>query len=158
MEPLFETTTHYTYSEMRRYDSFVLNRITYFYLRLVIVMLLLVVCGVIVVCLGYPLVGITIMIGSVLGVALRIMVTVASAPKRIENSPMLNKTATLRFYEDHMTKDNDKNHTEFDYSQIYRLRETDRNFYIIIKGVGGIIIVKENCSAELIAFLREHKM
>lgn len=158
MEPLFETTTHYTYSEMRRYDSFVLNKITYFYLRLVITMVLLVACGAIVMCLGYQIVGITIMIGSILGVALRIMVTVTSAPKRIENSPMLNKTAILRFYEDHMTKDNDKNHTEFDYSQIYRLRETDRNFYIIIKGVGGIIIVKENCSAELIAFLREHKM
>ncbi len=158
MEPLFETTTHYTYSEMRRYDSFVLNKITYFYLRLVITMLLLVACGAIVTCLGYQIFGITIMIASVLGVALRIMITVTSAPKRIENSPMLNKTATLRFYDDHMTKDNDKNHTEFDYSQIYRLRETDRNFYIIIKGVGGIIIVKENCSAELIAFLREHKM
>lgn len=158
MEPLFETTTHYTYSEMRRYDSFVLNRITYFYLRLVIVMLLLVACGVIVMCLGYQLVGITIMIGSVLGVALRITVTATAAPKRISNSPMLNKTANLRFYADHMTKDNDKNHTEFDYSQIYRLRETERNFYIIIKGVGGIIIVKDNCSDELVAFLREHKM
>ncbi len=158
MEPLFETTTHYTYSEMRRYDSFVLRRITYFYLRLVIGMLLLVACGVIVMCLGYQLIGITIMIGSVLGVALRIMVTVATAPKRIENSPMLNKTAVLRFYDDRITKDNGNNHTEFDYSQIYRLRETDRNFYIIIRGAGGIIIVKDNCTDELIAFLREHKM
>ena len=158
MEPLFETTTHYTYSEMRRYDSFVLNRITYFYLRLVIVMLLLVACGVIVMCLGYQLVGITIMIGSLLGVALRIMITIATAPKRVGSSPMLNKTAILRFYADHMTKDNDNNHTEFDYNQIYRLRETERNFYIIIRGVGGIIIVKDNCSEELIAFLREHKM
>lgn len=158
MEPLFETTTHYTYSEMRRYDSFVLCRVTYFYLRLVIVMLALMAVGVIVMCLGHQLIGITMLIAAMLGVALRIMVTVMTAPKRINSSPMLNKTAILRFYDNHMTKDNDNNHTEFDYSQIYRLRETDRNFYIIIKGVGGIIIVKENCSDELIAFLREHKM
>ena len=41
------------------------------------------------------------------------------------------------------------------YDKLYRVVETPTNFYLLIARNQGMVIVKENCSAELIAFLQK---
>ena len=155
LEPLFETTTQYTYSEIKRYHCFVLNHIMHYYLRLIVSVLSLAALGVIVMLCGLPEIGVMIIIGSAAGVLIRITVSCVNTPKQLMKSPMLDKTVNQRFYEDRITQEHGSNHTEYLFSSIKRVYETERNFYILIDTVGGIIIAKANCSEQLSAFIRE---
>ena len=92
--------------------------------------------------------------GTVLGVAVRITVTAVRRPKQIAKTPLLDKRVTVRFYSDHLEDDNEYSHSKFEYSMITRVCETEKDFYIMISGVGGIIIAKPNCSDELMEYIR----
>lgn len=153
MELLFETTTSYTYNEMRRYESFILLRS--YYPRLIALMLVFVAVGAVVMISGAEMVGTVLIIGTVAGIGLRMTVTAVNSPKRIMKHPLFDKTVTVRFFEEHFTMEHDNDHSETDYRQIHRIYETERSFYIIIEAIGGLIVTKKNCSEELAEFIRE---
>ena len=58
-EPMFEVTTIYTYNELRRYDSFVLNKCRHYYLRLIVFMLAFAALGVITILCGAQMIGLS---------------------------------------------------------------------------------------------------
>lgn len=153
-EPMFEVTTLYTYNELRRYDSFMLNKCQHYYLRLVVFMLAFAVLGVITILCGAQMIGFCIVGGTVLGVAVRITVTAVQRPKQIAKNPLLDKQVMVRFFSNHLEDDNDYSRSKFEYSMITRVHETEKDFYIMISGAGGIIIAKQNCSDELMAHIR----
>lgn len=153
-ERKFEVTINYTYNELRRYDSFLLNKCRHYYLRLIAFAVVFAALGVIAVLCGAQLIGFCIAGGAVLGVAVRMTLTAAQRPRQIAKSPLLDNQVTVRFYSDHLENDNDYSHSKFEYSMITRVHETERNFYIMISGAGGIIIAKQNCSDELMDYIR----
>ena len=54
-----------------------------------------------------------------------------------------------------METNNTLGFTTIPYDKLYRVVETPTNFYLMIARNQGMVIVKENCSAELIAFLQK---
>lgn len=153
-QPMFEVTTRYTYYELRRYDSFMLNKCRHYYLRLIVFMAVFAALGVIAILCGAQMIGFCIVGGTVLGTAMGITVTAVRRPKQIAKTPLLDKQVTVRFYSDHLEDDNDYSHSRFEYSMITRVCETEKDFYIMISGAGGIIIAKPNCSNELMEYIR----
>ena len=63
----------------------------------------------------------------------------------------------VSFYEDRLETQNDTLHGVHEYNKIYDVVESDSAFYIEIEKGHSVIILKKNCSDELIAFLRTLK-
>jgi hypothetical protein len=63
----------------------------------------------------------------------------------------------VRFYDDHFETQNDTSHGVHEYSKLYKVVETEEDFYMEIERGHSVIIQKKNCSDELIAFLRTLK-
>lgn len=154
MEPLFEVTTKYTYHEMKRYENYVLNHIAHYYLRMAAVILLFAAIGVALILFASGQIGAILLVGSVAGGILRLTIDAGRRSNQLMKNPLLDNLTTARFFEDHFTVDRDKNHTEFPYSQINRVCETDSNFYIMLTAAGGIIVTKKNCTPEVMEYIR----
>ena len=71
------------------------------------------------------------------------------------NTAMQDIVLTYSFYPDHVETNNTLGFTTIPYDKLYRVVETPTNFYLLIARNQGMVIVKENCSAELIAFLQK---
>lgn len=68
-----------------------------------------------------------------------------------------NPVSTVYFYNEHLTETNSKGVVNLAYADIYKIVETKTNFYIMLAKNNGIIIVKQNCTPELIIFLQNLK-
>ena len=73
------------------------------------------------------------------------------------NKAVQESESVFSFYSDHLEQDNALGHLTLEYSKIYRILETGTNFYIMVSKNQGFIIIKENCSPELIGFLQKLK-
>ena len=60
----------------------------------------------------------------------------------------------ISFYEDCFEQTNSLGTSKITYDKIYRILENDTNLYIMISKNQGYIIIKENCSQELIDFIK----
>lgn len=70
------------------------------------------------------------------------------------NKLMKNKIEKYSFY-NHCFKSSSKiGYSEINYDKLYKIVETDSNFYFMIAINQGFIIVKDDCSDELIDFIR----
>lgn len=58
------------------------------------------------------------------------------------------------FYEDHLQETSNQQSVDVPYSSIAHLVETRTHFYLMTAANQGMIIIKNNCSAELIHFLQ----
>ena len=56
-----------------------------------------------------------------------------------------------------LERPNDTSHGVHEYSKLYKVVETEEDFYMEIERGHSVIIQKKNCSDELIAFLRTMK-
>jgi len=74
--------------------------------------------------------------------------------KRFFNNDLDSIDYTLSFYEDYLEKVSENETTKIKYSYIKTIKETDTNFYILLKNKRRLVIVKNNCSSELITFIR----
>ena len=61
------------------------------------------------------------------------------------------------FYDDRFETKNDTSHGVHEYAKLYKVVETEEDFYLEIEQGHSVIIQKKNCSDELIAFLRTLK-
>ncbi|MDA3064554.1 MULTISPECIES: YcxB family protein [unclassified Campylobacter] len=69
-----------------------------------------------------------------------------------------DKTAVITFFDDYFIDKTETFTTQLKYDELYKIIETNTHFYLLLsKYGGGSIIVKENCSAELIEFLQKIK-
>ena len=68
-----------------------------------------------------------------------------------------NPVSTVYFYNEYLTETNSKGAVNLAYADIYKIVETKTNFYIMLAKNNGIIIVKQNCTPELIIFLQNLK-
>ncbi len=65
-----------------------------------------------------------------------------------------NATPHISFYEDRLVSEDEHSTERLDYTDIHKIIETDRNFYIMLSEIKGMNIIKANCSDELIEFIR----
>lgn len=73
------------------------------------------------------------------------------------NKLMQNIRAEIYFYEEYFKSINENGYSDVRYENIYKILETDTNFYIFIGTNAAVVVIKENCSDGLINFLREKK-
>ncbi len=79
--------------------------------------------------------------------------------KRSYESNKLGKDSktVIDFYQDHFAVKDDYTQGTIPYDKIYKIYESDTNFYIMGSKISGIGIVKANCSEELCEFIRKIK-
>ena len=73
------------------------------------------------------------------------------------NPQLQERHSVMRFYEDHLQETSNQQSVDVPYSSIAHLVETRTHFYLMTAANQGMIIIKNNCSAELIHFLQDLK-
>ena len=157
MEPLFTTETAYTLDEFKKFDFRVMRKsIISIYIMLAAIILLDAVLAL----LKKDWAGINTAI--IIAVAFIAVYFPFSLDKKVKDTYNSNKTITktvakIEFFEDGFTEATDHSTYNFKYSDLNSVIETQTNFYLMIAKNQGVIIVKENCSAELIEFVQKLK-
>lgn len=78
--------------------------------------------------------------------------------KNYESNKMLrNFAAIITFDNDKLEQISNVGSLKANYDEIYRIFETDNNFYILVSDNQAINVRKANCSNEMVAFLKELK-
>lgn len=68
-----------------------------------------------------------------------------------------NVVSKYLFYEDHFEKNSEYSILNLTYDKLYSIVETKTHFYLLINASQACIIIKDNCSPELITFLQDIK-
>lgn len=68
-----------------------------------------------------------------------------------------NSLWSYSFFDDYLEERTEDSYEKFEYSMIYKVIESDSNFYIMKGENQGYIIVKNNCTPELIEFISDLK-
>jgi len=147
MEPLFVTKTKYTFEEYKKFCNIVNNREGKLKLKLVVAELILLIAAFIlqnlflfVFVLVYPPILWLVQKGIV---------------KKTYESNQLFKDMELEFafYDSYFLEKSVHGETKVEYAYLYKVLETETNFYLMIAKNQGYIILKENCSEELVKFI-----
>lgn len=155
MEPMYVVTNKYTYEEHKKillHSTHATSRIKRSWL-----------CTAIVITLFYAVTGYFIgydvaFCGIAIGAALMAVVIMVNIKKSFyEDKLMANKEETIRFYKDFLEAETTKSLFKLTYDNIKEIWETKTNFYITHGFSSKIIILKENCTDELIEFIRTLK-
>lgn len=162
MKKLFKTETNLTLEEFIKYNNAVKNK---FYKRkLQIVMTILIIFLVLILNDGKET-TIDLIISTIIGLVIGIIVGLfvfklldKSSVKRAykllikHNTGIIN--TKLNFYEDYLEQITDNSNYKLKYDKIYKIIETNDNFYIMITKNQGIVIIKNNCDSKLIDFIK----
>ncbi|MBQ2430817.1 MAG: YcxB family protein, partial [Campylobacter sp.] len=77
----------------------------------------------------------------------------------------VNQHSFFEFYDDYFTEktnefneNSSSNFSKIKYEDLYKIVETKTNFYLFVGNILAFTIIKQNCSAELIEFLRKIKI
>jgi hypothetical protein len=73
------------------------------------------------------------------------------------NKVIQNTVTTFKFTEDRLETSSDRGSAFVKYDEIYRIIETDTNFYLFLSKNQAMNVIKANCSEDLIRFLHEKK-
>lgn len=158
MEPLYTTQTANTYEEFKRWN-YALNKTRFILLAI----LLLLFIGIMAAYYLLHLISAATLFLSVFLAALIFAVFIALVSKTIKDTYYSNRSllkspvVSVNFYEDRLESDNKQQFSKYDYEDIFKILETKTNFYIMVSANTGIIIVKQNCSQELISFIQKLK-
>ncbi len=152
MEPLFTTSTDYTLEEYQKIVRIVQNKI----LKRPLVLFILIAS---VLLLAFLCDDVSMRIGLILGCILVIPVLFLLDRWRIKKSYSQNRQlqglhADFFFYPDYMESKSELGNSKIPYQKIFRILETPTNFYLILAKTQGLIVIKSNCSDELISFLQ----
>lgn len=147
MESLFQTTSKITFSEYKKFSYTLQLK------RLLITIAILVFC----LLLLFTLIRDIIFI--ILAVLSPILVYVIIS-NNIKRSYFSNKTVqgteiTINFYDTYVEAISNIGVSKIEYKSLYKIIETKNNFYLMLSNLQGHIIIKNNCSPELINFLRK---
>lgn len=151
-EPQFQTRTTFTLDEYRKYVWAVQKSMKGILIVIVAIILLFAVENLLSKNTIQGIYGICMLI--------LILATIFIAPKvglkrQYETRfDLKDSQVVFSFYSDHLEEKSKRGCTVLRYDKIYRIIETNTNFYIMITKGQGMVIVKENCSCALISFIR----
>ena len=152
MEPLFETKVSLNYEQYKKlcYSNVRKNKI--------VLILNIDVIFLIPICLYLLFRNILLSIGGIVLYVVIVYLALEFTIKKNWNSyKNIPKDGIYMFYEDAMETRNSNGYSLVKYSDLYKITETKENFYLYIGNNQAHIIIKDNCSEGLIAFLSEIK-
>ena len=158
MKLLFETKSEYTYDEYPKFSRTVQNKVQ----RLWLLQLAMVAAFLVLAWLGWKK-GSTV--EAIAGIIVAVLIPVifylvnSWVIKRLyqSNHALQGQVSTFRFYRDHFEQDNALGHTSIPYDELTEIVETKTNFYLMVDKNQGMILIKENCTPELTAFVQNLK-
>lgn len=168
MEVLFTTQTAYTYEEYKRFNYAVMKvkRMLWLLAACVILFGLFIFFNFVLmprheqlfyfltVLLACLILFAVILFAVILSAAVLISIKITyRSNKHMQN----NVVATMHFYGDSLEEETPSGKVSVKYAELSKIIETKTNFYLMLAKNQGIIIVKQNCSPELIDFLQELK-
>ena len=161
MEPLFTTQTAYTYEEYKKFNFSVMKiKKMAVLFAVTIILYLLVILGWIFIPNNSMSDNFIYIIGILILVEIILVIFI---PINIKSTYRSNKTmmngsdVKIDFYNDHFEEASIKGTAKVDYKDLYKIIETKTHFYLMLAKNQGGIIIKQNCTPELIAFLQELK-
>jgi len=159
MEPLFTTKTAYTFEEYKKFNYALFSK----QLKLpalsgfafLLWLLIIIYCIAIKEYYAFILAAVTVMI--------IIFIIPVTLNKSIKKTYYSNKTISktvceFEFYEKEIIEKTPDGSMKVKYENLYKIIETKTNLYLMIAQNQGFIIVKENCSPELIEFIKQLKV
>lgn len=160
MEPLFTNQTAVTYEEYKRWN-YAINKTKLITIGILygIIFLLLLFLNLIQPEADKIFAVILFATFMVLLIVVFIMSFNGAVKKAYYSNRALQKcpVITNEFYGNYLESKNEQHYEKYFYEDIYRIMETQTNFYIMPAINSGIIISKQNCSPELINFLQTLK-
>lgn len=158
MEPLFETKTAYSLEEYKKFNKAILSKQLKLPLLSAIIIALFLFISLYF--LFYKEYIPFIVYAFVILISVPVFIKVYN--KNIEKSYYSNKTlmktvSEFKFFENELTEQTQKGIAAFKYEDFHKIIETKTNYYLMIAQNQGYIIIKKNCSPELIQFLSNLK-
>ena len=160
---LYKTETNLDYEEYKKYNKALFK--TFSKRKLLLLLLLFAVIYSVVVFQNRTLTAgliFSIILGIIIGIFLGMLlikllrsITIKTTYKTLEKHSKENLNTKIYFYKDYLIQESSISTYKLEYSKIYKIIETEENFYIMINERQGIAIIKKNCTEELISFLRK---
>ena len=150
MEPLFETSTIYTYEEYKRFNNALIFKGHILVLSIIPVLLIFA---------GGVLLKSNVLVVFAIIYPILFIVAKNIGAKRVYNSNKIiqNAKITFKFYEDHFEQFHESGDSNIPYEKLNKIIETKTNFYLMIAKNQGYILTKENMPDGLEEFLKEIK-
>ncbi len=156
----YETQSQWTINELKKFNKATLIGMHKAYLALIIALEVIFAGGIIV----------SLIIGSVklifefgimliiLPLALYLITNFRIKKEYNTNKILQNTVTTFRFTEDKLETSSDRGNAFIKYDEIYKILETNTNFYLFISKNQALNVIKANCSEELTSFLHEKRV
>ena len=149
MEPLFQSQTEYTFNEYKKYNRLMLYKVRNVNKTIIIFEVLLLI-------VAFVTKNMTYVLGALLVPIIFKVVFYLQEKRAYKRNPRLhNMMMTHRFYEDRIEQESSLGNVVVYHYQIRDIYETNTNYYLITQNNGTKMIVKENCSIDLLAHLRQ---
>lgn len=151
MEPLFQSQTKYTFDEYKKYNRLMLYKVRRVNKTIIMFEIILLVLAVVIRDLTY-------VAGALLvPLIFKLMFYLQEKHAYQKNPQLHDMVMTHRFYEDHIEQESKLGVVTIYHYQIRDVMETSTNYYLLTANNGTIMIVKENCSPQLLEYLEELK-
>ena len=152
---LFQSKIKYTFEEYKKFNRAVQNGIGKLRILEIALIALLILLAILEFISGNMIIVIFYIIMAVLVPPLLRLVSSNTEKKSYYSNKNLQEAElTISFYDNYLEQANEIGCTKFKYDNIYKIIETKTNFYVMTASNQGIIIVKQNCSPDLIAFIK----
>lgn len=151
MEPMFQSQTEYTFDEYKKYNREILYKVKNVNKTIIIFEVVLLI-------LAFVTKDLTYAFGALLVPLIFKLMFYFQEKSAYKRNPQLhNMIMTHRFYEDYIEQESKLGIVTIYHYQIQNVLETKTNYYLLTGNNGTIMIVKENCSVDLLAHLRKLK-
>ena len=149
--PLFKTSIKYTFEEYKGFTKAI-----YRYVYKVHIMLLVIIAALLIL---FAITKNFMAILAAVAFPLFFIYFMNRETKKVyeSNRVLKDNFSVFDFYDKYFEQTNAVSHSVVKYSDIYKIIETDKNIYIMVAKNEGSILLKSNCSKELIEFLKSIK-
>lgn len=155
MEPLYETEIVCTYDEYKKYNNTLKVRTKLFYIIILFMWVSAIFLGI----RNFETIFAKVVIPSLAVLAyivlLILMIWFGGKSEWKSNKIMHNKTVVYHFFEDNMEISTENGKVKINYDDLHKIIETKTNFYLMDSLNAGKLILKDNCSPELRAFIQQ---
>ena len=149
--PLFKTSIKYTFEEYKGFTKAI-----YRYVYKVHIMILVIIIALLIL---FAITKNFMAILAAVAFPLFFIYFMNRETKKVyeSNRVLKDNFSVFDFYDKYFEQTNAVSHSVVKYSDIYKIIETDKNIYIMVAKNEGYILLKSNCSKELIEFLKNIK-
>lgn len=153
--PVFSAETRMTITEYKEYNHIVSEKISKIWIITAVMEIMLAAVGLYMIGKNMSI-AIGIFIGAVLFPIFLFFRLDSEAEKVFRsNKLMQNELITMNFYSDRVESSSIMGNSIIEYDKIYRIIETKTHFYIMVAKNQGLIVVKRNCTPQLISFIEQ---